>query len=147
LLNEFAGDLARAAHQTDVVEAFFTLLENPANHPNALFASLRRVALAYLTQCRSEDRPHDAVANFHFSNGARLEAINPFAKLKPCGLRDSFGVMVNYRYVRDELEENHERFVQTGEPRVSHDLSREHRTVTALWRGENRSSKKRAART
>lgn len=145
LLSEFGGDLAPSGHKTDVVDAFFSLLENPLDHHHALSAALRRVALAYLTQCRSEDRPHDPVANFHFSNGARLEAINPFANLKPYGLRDSFGVMVNYRYVRDELEENHERFVQTGELRVSNDLLREHRTVTALWTGEKRSSRKRAA--
>ena len=77
LLNQFGGDLARAALQTDVVDAFFSLLENAVDHYHALSAALRRVALAYLTQCHSEDRPHDPVANFHFSKGARLEAINP----------------------------------------------------------------------
>ena len=142
LLEDFREDLSQASKQPDVVDAFFALLEKAVDHQQALSAAIRRVALAYLTHCRADDRPYDPVANFHFSNGARLEAINPFANLRPYGLRDSFGVMVNYRYVPDELEENHERFVRTGELRVAPALLHEHRTVTALWAGETRRSKK-----
>lgn len=142
LLHEFHADLTRAAQQTDVVKAFFSLLKSPLDHQQALSGALRRVALAYL-QCRVEDRPYDPVANFHFSNGARLESINPFANVRPYGLRDSFGVMVNYRYVPNELEENHERFIRTGELRVSGTLLHDYKTVTTLWAGDS-SSKKRS---
>jgi malonyl-CoA decarboxylase len=144
LLYEFRADLTRVAHHTDVVDAFFSLLENPLDHQVALSKPLHRVGLAYLTQCRAEDRPYDPVANFHFSNGARLESINPFANVRPYGLRDSFGVMVNYRYVPNELEENHERFVRTGELSVSGALLHDYRTVSALWAGETSSSRKRS---
>jgi malonyl-CoA decarboxylase len=135
LLDEFSPDLTRWAQRADVVDAFLRLLENPADHHHALFAPLRRVALAYITHARVEDRPHDPVANFHFANGARLESINPSANLRPYGLRDSFGVMVNYRYAPEELEENHERFVQTGELRVSGSLLREYKVINKLWSG------------
>jgi malonyl-CoA decarboxylase len=144
LLHEFHKGLTQAAHQADVVDAFFSLLQNPADHDQELSAPLRRVTLAYLTHCRSEDRPYDPVASFHFSNGARLEAVNPFANLRPYGLRDSFGVMVNYRYVPNELEENHERFVRTGELRVANGLLHEYRIVTRLWSGETGKSRKRS---
>jgi hypothetical protein len=49
------------------------------------------------------------------------------------GLRDSFGVMVNYRYIPEELEENHERFVRSREMPVA---PAERRISTALSKGE-----------
>jgi hypothetical protein len=53
--------------------------------------------------------------------------------------------MVNYRYVPDELEENHERFVQTGELRVSGSLLHDYKIVSTLWTGEPAGSRKRSA--
>ena len=136
LLQDFAEDLTCEARQPDPVEALFHLLKEPAEHQQALTAPLRRLAVAYLTLCRAGDKPYDPVAWFHFSNGARLEALTPFSNLRPYGLRDSFGVMCNYRYVPEELEENHEEFVRTGQTRVSSALFQEQRHATSLWRGE-----------
>ncbi|HQD84080.1 MAG TPA: malonyl-CoA decarboxylase family protein, partial [Quisquiliibacterium sp.] len=45
------------------------------------------------------------------NNGARLERINLRADLSRKGLRDSHGLMVNYLYDLDEIESNHERFI------------------------------------
>jgi malonyl-CoA decarboxylase len=45
----------------------------------------------------------------------------------------SFGVTVNYRYLPDELEDNHERFVRGGQIRVLCNLFREHKTVADAW--------------
>jgi malonyl-CoA decarboxylase len=45
----------------------------------------------------------------------------------------SYGVTVNYRYLPDELEENHERFVRGGQIRVPSGLYREHKAVAAAW--------------
>ena len=53
----------------------------------------------------------DPVARFHLNNGARLERINFQADVSPKGVRQSFGLMVNYRYDLDELENNHQSFV------------------------------------
>lgn len=60
------------------------------------------------------DRPSDPVARFHLGNGARLERINWQADLSDRGLEDSFGMMANYRYQLDEIEHNHEQFVNDG---------------------------------
>ena len=97
-----------------------------------------------LHACRStlEDPTHDSVATFHLSNGARLERIYTFGNLRPYGLRDSYGVTVNYRYLPAELEENHERFVR-GEIQVANGLASEYKAVRKAWepRGALRSGK------
>jgi hypothetical protein len=41
------------------------------------------------------------VARFHLGNGARLERINWLGNNAPRGIRESFGIMVNYLYDRD----------------------------------------------
>jgi malonyl-CoA decarboxylase len=60
----------------------------------------------------------DPVARFHLHNGARLERINPQADLSRKGLKQSFGLMVNYLYDLEEIESNHERFAH-GEVNAS----------------------------
>lgn len=136
LLSEYSPDLRKEAGPVHPVEAFFELLKDPLKHQKALAGPLRRMALIYLTQLKSGKRPLDPVAAFHFSNGARLEAIDPFANVRAYGLHDSYGVMVNYRYVPDELADNHESFVVSGEMRLSPALLYEHRVSSALWKGE-----------
>jgi malonyl-CoA decarboxylase len=53
----------------------------------------------------------DPVARFHLNNGARLERINAAADLSRKGIRQSYGLMVNYLYDLDEIESNHQAFV------------------------------------
>jgi len=136
LIEDFAEDLKQESGESDPAEALLRLLKDPVEHQDVLEAPLRRLALAYVTQLRREGKPWDAVANFHFSNGARLESIDTFANLRPYGLRDSFGVMVNYRYIPDDLEENHERYVRSGEMRLNPSLIHEHKVVTERWNGK-----------
>jgi malonyl-CoA decarboxylase len=136
LLDGSAGNLTEAAGRSDAVDAFFHLLEEPLSHREELAAPLERLALAYLTQARQNGKLYDPVAMFHLSNGARIEQINAFGNLRPYGVAESFGVTVNYRYLPEELEENHELFVRKGQIRVSSGLSREQRIVAAAWSGE-----------
>jgi malonyl-CoA decarboxylase len=60
-------------------------------------------------------RPLDPVARFHLGNGARLERINWLGDTSKRGMRESATVMVNYLYDLDEIERNHEAFVNKGE--------------------------------
>ena len=77
-------------------------------------------ALIYLTASDREDElPNDPVAKFHLGNGAILERINLNADLSSKGLNQSKGVMVNYLYNLDTLEENHELFFKTKEVKQS----------------------------
>lgn len=136
LLADYAGGLTGAAKTRDPVEAFFELIKQPLAHRQVLAAPLERLALAYLTKARGRDgRLYDPVATFHLSNGARLERINAFGNLRPYGLDASVGLTVNYRYLPEEFEENHERFVRGGQIRASTDLLRENKVILAAWQG------------
>jgi malonyl-CoA decarboxylase len=79
---------------------------------------LAQLAARYLTLAkasRGDGRlPLDPVARFHLGNGARIERINPLADASPKGLTQSIGVMVNYLYDLDELEQNVETFAREG---------------------------------
>ncbi len=97
-------------------------LESPNWHKKAevckaLKAPLLRLCAHYLVE---EKRPDgaalDRVGHFHLSNGARIERLNWLANTAPEGLRQSAGLMVNYRYKLDDIEDNHEAY--TGEKRV-----------------------------
>jgi hypothetical protein len=56
----------------------------------------------------------DPVARFHLGNGARLERINWFGNTELRAIQESFGIMVNYLYDHDSIEDNHEAFVRDG---------------------------------
>ncbi len=74
-----------------------------------------QAAARYFLQTKSQRGfPIDSVARFHLGNGARLEQINWMADLSEKGLKQSFGVMVNYRYDLDSIEKNHENYVAGG---------------------------------
>ena len=79
---------------------------------------LARLAARYLTlekASRGDGRqPLDAVARFHLGNGARIERINLQGDASPKGMQQSFGVMVNYLYDPDSLEDNVESFAREG---------------------------------
>jgi malonyl-CoA decarboxylase len=138
LLADYAKDLTSATHRRDPVEAFLQLLQTPLANRKILSAPLERLALAYLTQAREGGKLCDPVAAFHLANGARLERINAFANLRPYGLEASFGVTVNYRYLPDEVEENHEQFVRNGQIRLASGLSRDFKAVSAAWQSPQR---------
>jgi malonyl-CoA decarboxylase len=79
----------------------------------ALRAPLERLCAVYLLDARRPDgRALDTVANFHLSNGARVERINWLADTSPKGLEESAGLMVNYRYALPEIETNHEAYAR-----------------------------------
>jgi malonyl-CoA decarboxylase len=99
-------------------------------------ADLRTVieplAAHYFLKARSsKGRVIDSVARFHLGNGARLERINWLGDLSPKGLRESAGIMVNYLYRLDDIEENHEAYANDGEVVASNAVKR-------LLKGEGR---------
>jgi malonyl-CoA decarboxylase len=59
-------------------------------------------------------RPRDSVARFHLGNGARLERIHWLADTSAKGLKQSYGLMVNYYYDLDHIESNVEAFDRDG---------------------------------
>jgi malonyl-CoA decarboxylase len=88
---------------------------NAAGVAARLRAALEPLAAYYFLKARRPDgRVIDPVARFHLGNGASLERIDWEGDLSPKGLAESYGIMVNYLYDLDEIERNHEAFVNRG---------------------------------
>lgn len=100
-------------------------LDQPGWHENAeLAAQLRSVveplAAYYFLKARSsKGRLINSVARFHLGNGARLERIDWLGDLSPKGMRESAGIMVNYLYRLEDIEKNHEAYVNQDEVAAS----------------------------
>lgn len=133
ILKDDADKLCGATGSTDLRRALLDLITRPGEYREILERPLQRLGLAYLTLPKYKGRPYDPVANFHLSNGARLERINTFANLSPGGISESAGLMVNYRYVPEEFESNHEAFVHRLEIPLPRKLAREQRALKELW--------------
>ncbi len=69
-------------------------------------------------------RARDPVAHFHLSNGARIERLNWRGDTSDNGMRQALGLMVNYLYDPERIEENHEGYVGEGRRAVSTGLKR-----------------------
>ena len=74
-------------------------------------AALLMLCSAYLLHGSTSDSG-DPVARFHLDNGARLERLNVQGNMSAAGLKQSFGMMVNYLYDLDKVESNHAKFRQ-----------------------------------
>src|ERR1700680_2155610 len=79
-----------------------------------LRAALMRLCATYLTRRPSPGNRIDPVARFHLGNGARLERINWLGNTELRANPETFGIMVNYLYDHDSIENNHEAFVRGG---------------------------------
>jgi malonyl-CoA decarboxylase len=75
---------------------------------------LMRLCAHYLLKEKKHNRPLDPVAGFHLFNGARLERLNWLGDTSAKGLKQSAGIMANYYYKLDEIDENHEAFAESG---------------------------------
>jgi malonyl-CoA decarboxylase len=65
---------------------------------------LLQCAAQYLGRELVEGKPADPVARFHLGNGARVERLNWMGDPSPKGMRQSFGLMVNYLYDLKRLD-------------------------------------------
>ncbi len=80
----------------------------------ALGLPITRLAAEFLTHADGPKGVRDPVARFHLGNGARLERINWLGNISPRGMREAYGIMVNYLYDLGSIEANHEAFVRDG---------------------------------
>ena len=82
----------------------------------ALEPILIRLGARYLLNeaGRNPKRARDPVANFHLSNGARVERLNWLADTSAKGMAESAGLMVNYLYDPAKIEDHHEAYAGEG---------------------------------
>ena len=115
---------------SDDNRALLEHLEQPNWFENTeLTAQLRGVieplAAHYFLKARTpKGRLIDSVGRFHLGNGARLERIDWLGDLSPKGLRESAGIMVNYLYRLEDIEKNHEAYVNQDEIAASSAVKR-----------------------
>ncbi|MFL6694250.1 MAG: malonyl-CoA decarboxylase [Ramlibacter sp.] len=69
-------------------------------------AQLLAWAARYLGKETENGKPCDPVARFHLGNGARVERLNWAADPSPKGVKQSFGLMVNYLYDLKRLDKH-----------------------------------------
>jgi len=75
-------------------------------------------AAEYLGRATADGKPVDAVARFHLGNGARVERLNWAGDPSPKGLKQSYGLMVNYLYDLKRLDK-HRALLAQGKVAVS----------------------------
>jgi malonyl-CoA decarboxylase len=92
------GDLDRYATASGLRDA-----------PEEVHQALTRLCANYLT-FHSPTAGGDPVGRFHLDNGARLERLNTLSDLSAKGVKQSFGLMVNYLYDLQKVEVHHEKF-------------------------------------
>jgi malonyl-CoA decarboxylase len=76
----------------------------------ALRPILTRLAARYLTTTDEKGRALDRVAHFHLGNGAVVERLNWLADTSANGFKQSYAMMVNYRYKLSDVDANHEAY-------------------------------------
>ncbi|KAK7303343.1 hypothetical protein RJT34_14246 [Clitoria ternatea] len=100
---------------------------------SALKIPLMRLCARYLLQEKKRGKALDSVANFHLQNGAMVERINWMADRSEKGLSQSGGIMVNYVYRLEHIEEYAQSYFSDGKIQASSDL---HRCVEGILEGK-----------
>jgi malonyl-CoA decarboxylase len=85
--------------------------------------ALSKRAAQYLALEMKESQPLDAVAKFHLGNGARVERINVAADPSAKGIKQSFGLMVNYLYDLRQIDK-HRQSLRAGKIACSADIKK-----------------------
>ncbi len=103
--------------------SFLAAIENPLELPekSPVRQLLLQGAAHYLGQGLQDAKPLDPVARFHLGNGARVERLNWAADPSPKGIKQSYGLMVNYLYDLKRLDK-HRALLTQGKVPVSTDI-------------------------
>lgn len=96
------------------------LLDEPDWHSDPAKAdrlrdAIKPLAAHYLLHEKNpKGLPLNPVARFHLGNGAELHRINWLGDVSAKGIKQAAGLMVNYLYVLEEIERNHEHYTTNG---------------------------------
>ncbi|GER56296.1 malonyl-CoA decarboxylase family protein [Striga asiatica] len=104
--------LSSADHQWTKSDKLSIALKNP----------LMRLCARYLLQEKKRGKALDSVGNFHLQNGAMVGRINWLADRSEKGLNQSAGIMVNYIYKVDHIEENAQSYFSKGKIQASEEV-------------------------
>ncbi len=132
------GGIRALGGSDDLFESLRAVLQQPDWHRDAVTATalkgpLLRLCLRHLLTTGDNGQPIDPVARFHLRNGARLERLNWLGDISKNGLEQSAGIMVNYRYILDDIEKNHEAYMQRGAIALGSDVRTLAKAVRSRW--------------
>src|SRR3977135_3560210 len=96
------------------VPGFLCWLLQRLSQSEKLRLALMPLCALYLMRQPSPGSRVDPVARFHLGNGARLERINWLGNTELRAIQESFGIMVNYLYDHDSIENNPEAVARGG---------------------------------
>ena len=105
------------------MEEFAPITFERCTDQNCSDDELMKKTIKYLTESdRDDGMPNDPVGRFHIGNGASLERVNLSADLSEKGLLQSYGIMANYLYDLEVVEENHEMFFKNKAVLTSNEI-------------------------
>lgn len=112
------AELGRALGDEPTAERLLAAWEQPLqlDPKSPARQMLLRCAAHYLAQEMPEGKALDSVARFHLGNGARIERLNWAGDPSPKGLKQSWGLMVNYLYDLKRLDRNRAALAQGKVP-------------------------------
>jgi len=130
-------------HDAQSLQKAVQALNTPGWHEQPALASSMQKTLVplcayYLLNAVRDDAPADPVARFHLGNGARAERLNWLADTSKRGLQNCAGMMINYVYHLEQIEENHELYSREHRVAATHELRRLSRECV-LGNGSTRS--------
>jgi malonyl-CoA decarboxylase len=118
LLPKEIKEINALAESENAAKGLLQLLEGEwhkdAKRAEKLRAPLMRLCARYLLTEKKKLTALDPVAHFHLTNGARLERINWMGDTSAKGFKQAAGLMVNYYYDPDDIDDNHENYVTEG---------------------------------
>ncbi|KAG9142413.1 hypothetical protein Leryth_020809 [Lithospermum erythrorhizon] len=110
-----------SASENNGMEVMLNLLTSPNYewiHSDKLTPALKtplmRLCARYLLREKKRGKALDSVANFHLQNGAMIGRLNWMADRSEKGLKQSAGIMVNYIYRVENIEENSQTYFGSG---------------------------------
>nr|WP_297456686.1 malonyl-CoA decarboxylase [uncultured Halomonas sp.] len=110
---------------------------NDETQVERLKSLVKPLAAHYLLSIKNDhDQPLNPVARFHLGNGARLHRINWLGDTSDKGIHQSAGLMINYLYVLEDIERNHERYTTDGTIACSSEVRDLGRRARKLLKGD-----------
>jgi malonyl-CoA decarboxylase len=119
-----AAELGRAVGSLPpTTERFLAAADEPAtlDARSPVRQLLLNSAAEYLGRATADGKPVDPVARFHLGNGARVERLNWAGDPSPKGMKQSYGLMVNYVYDLKRLDK-HRTLLAQGKIAVSGEI-------------------------
>ncbi|KAI3997080.1 hypothetical protein MKX01_032731 [Papaver californicum] len=119
----FSKNILQPEEETEILDSSSGYTSG-RNGMDIMWNLLTSANYEYLFLEKKRGKALDAVAYFHLQNGAMVERLNWMADRSEKGICQSGGIMVNYVYRLDKIEENVQSYLSEGRIQASCDLQR-----------------------